>query len=443
LSASAAVTTAQSIAQTFHEAHSRVLASLISTFKDFELAEDVLQDAFVSAMEHWPADGLPANPAAWLLTTARNRAIDRLRRQKKWLTDDGQEDLEHLPSTDRLDIDVDEKTFPDERLKLIFTCCHPALAEEAQIALTLRTLGRLTTEEIAHAFFVPAPTMAQRLVRAQRKIRDAGIPYEVPAAERLGGRMAAVLATIYLIFNEGYDASSGQSLMRHELCAEAIRLGELLLQLVEGESKNATLQLFRPELMGLLALMLLHDARRNTRADVDGRLVLLEDQDRSQWDGAHIARGQQLLESALLLHRPGPYQIQAAISAVHAEATLPEDTDWQQIAALYAELVKYLPTPVVQLNRAVAVSFADGPLAGLMLLDQLKLDEDLGHYHLYHAARADLLRRLGMRDEAVSEYQHALALCENTAEREYLSQRTESLLKTSASASPRTQTRFL
>jgi RNA polymerase sigma-70 factor (ECF subfamily) len=419
------VITAQSIAQTFHEAYSRVLASLISTFRDFELAEDVLQDAFVRAMEHWPADGLPANPAAWLLITARNRAIDKLRRQKKWLVEDDSFDLERLPSTDSSD--EDDMTFPDERLKLIFTCCHPALAEEAQIALTLRTLGGLTTEEIARAFFVPAPTMAQRLVRAQRKIRDAGIPYEVPAPDKLGGRMSAVLATIYLIFNEGYEASSGQSLVRHELCAEAIRLGELLLQLVEGESQNATLQLFKPELMGLLALMLLHDARRNARADVGGRLVLLEDQDRGVWDAVRIDRGQRLLEGALLLHRPGPYQIQAAISAIHAEAARPEDTDWRQIAALYAELVKYLPSPVVQLNRAVAVSFADGPLVGLMLLDQLKLEEDLGSYHLYHAARADLLRRLGMRDEAVSEYQQALALCENTAERDFLSKRIESL----------------
>jgi RNA polymerase sigma-70 factor (ECF subfamily) len=419
------VITAQSITQIFHEAYSRVLASLISTFRDFELAEDVLQDSFVRAMEHWPNEGMPSNPAAWLLITARNRAIDKLRRQKKWLVEDGPVELERLTSTDSSD--EDDMTIPDERLKLIFTCCHPALAEEAQIALTLRTLGGLTTEEIARAFFVPAPTMAQRLVRAQRKIRDAGIPYEVPAPDNLGGRMSAVLATIYLIFNEGYEASSGQSLVRHELCAEAIRLGELLLQLVEGESKNATLQLFKPELMGLLALMLLHDARRNARADLGGRLVLLEDQDRGQWDAARIDRGQRLLEDALLLHRPGPYQIQAAISAIHAEAARPEDTDWVQIAALYAELVKYLPSPVVQLNRAVAVSFADGPLVGLMLLDQLKLEEDLGSYHLYHAARADLLRRLGMRDEAVSEYQQALALCENTAEREFLSKRIESL----------------
>ena len=413
------------ITQTFHEAQSRVLASLISTFRDFELAEDVLQDAFVSALEHWQADGIPSNPAAWLLTTARNRAIDRLRRQKKWMAEEGHDDLERLPHPNLPD--VDENKFPDERLKLIFTCCHPALAEEAQIALTLRTLGGLTTEEIAHAFFVPAPTLAQRLVRAQRKIRDAGIPYEVPAADKLGGRMAAVLATIYLIFNEGYEASSGQTLIRQDLCTEAIRLGQLLLQLVEREHKNTTLQIFRPELMGLLALMLLHDARRKTRADAAGQLVLLEAQDRTQWDSAQIARGQRLLQIALRLHQPGPYQIQAAISALHAEAACAEDTDWPQIAALYEELLKYLPTSVVQLNRVVAVSFADGPLAGLMLLDQLKLDADLGQYHLYHATRADLLRRLGLRDEATTEYQQALTLCQNEAERQFLNKRIEAL----------------
>ena len=415
------------ITQIFHEAHSRVLASLISTFKDFELAEDVLQDAFVGALEHWQTDGIPNNPAAWLLTTARHKAIDRLRRNKKWIDEDGQENLERLPHPDQSNTDVDENTFPDERLKLIFTCCHPALAEEAQIALTLRTLGGLTTEAIAHAFFVPATTMAQRLVRAQRKIRDAGIPYEVPATHKLGERMAAVLATIYLIFNEGYDAAFGAALMRQDLCAEAIRLCALLLQLVEGEPKHTTLQLFRPELMGLLALMLLHDARRSTRADAAGQIVLLEDQDRALWDHTQIVRGQHLLERALMLHQPGPYQIQAAISAIHAEAARAADTDWPQIAALYEALTKYLPTPVVQLNRAVAVSFANGPLAGLMLLDQLKLDQDLGQYHLYHATRADLLRRLGLRDEAMAEYHHALELCQNEAEQQFLNKRIEAL----------------
>lgn len=413
------------ISQIFEEARSRVLASLISTFRDFALAEDVLQDAFIAALEHWPAEGVPHNPLAWLLTTARRKAIDRLRRDKRWLSE--LDELERMadPNAQNLEADLDVHPFPDERLKLIFTCCHPALSEDAQIALTLRTLGGLSTEEIARAYLVPVPAMAQRLVRAQRKIRDAGIPYEVPAASRLGGRMAAVLTVVYLIFNEGYEAAFGQNLMRHDLCGEAIRLGRLLMQLVETESNNTTLQLFRPEVMGLLALMLLHDSRRATRADATGGLVLLEDQDRTQWDAAQIAEGTALLEQALQLRRPGPYQIQAAISAVHAEAARALQTDWIQIAQLYGELTKYLPTPVVQLNRAVATAFADGPLAGLMLLDQLGLDQALANYHLFHAARADLLRRLNMHEEAAAEYRQALGLCQNEAERLYLCKRLE------------------
>jgi len=415
--------THEPISQIFEEARARVLASLISTFRDFALAEDVLQDAFIAALEHWPAEGLPHNPPAWLLTTARHKAIDRLRRDKRWLSE--MDELERLPDPNvyHLETDLDAHTFPDERLKLILTCCHPTLAEDAQIALTLRTLGGLSTEEIARAYLMPVPAMAQRLVRAQRKIRDAGIPYEVPTANRLGERMAAVLAVVYLIFNEGYEAAFGQSLMRNDLCGEAIRLGRLLMQLVETESSNATLQLFRPEVMGLLALMLLHDSRRNARADATGGLVLLNDQDRTQWDTAQIAEGTTLLEQALQLRRPGPYQIQAAISAVHAEAMQAQQTDWLQIAQLYGELAKYLPTPVVQLNRAVATAFADGPLAGLMLLDQLGLDKALANYHLFHAARADLLRRLNLREEAAGEYRQALGLCQNEAEQHYLRKR--------------------
>ena len=407
----------------FDEARSRVLASLISTFRDFALAEDVLQDAFIAALEHWPAEGVPHNPPAWLLTTARHKAIDRLRRDKRWLND--LDELERMadPRSQDSETDLDAHPFPDERLKLIFTCCHPALAEDAQIALTLRTLGGLSTEEIARAYLVPVPAMAQRLVRAQRKIRDAGIPYEVPAASRLGARMAAVLAVVYLIFNEGYEAAFGQTLIRHDLCGEAIRLGRLLVQLLETESDNTTLQLFRPEVMGLLALMLLHDSRRNARADATGNLILLEDQDRSKWDAAQMAEGTTLLQQALQVRRPGPYQIQAAISAVHAEAALAQDTDWAQIAQLYGELTKYLPTPVVQLNRAVATAFADGPLAGLMLLDHFGLDKVLANYHLFHAARADLLRRLNLREEAAAEYRQALGLCQNETERHYLRKR--------------------
>ena len=315
--------------------------------------------------------------------------------------------------------DLDEPTIPDERLKLIFTCCHPALGLEAQIALTLRTLGGLTTEEIARAFLLPVATLAQRLTRAKNKIRAAGIPYQVPPAHAIPERLEAVLRVLYLIFNEGYTATAGQALMRGDLCAEAIRLTRLLVELL-GESPAVPLE---PEALGLLALMLLHDSRRATRVDAQGELVLLEEQDRSQWDQAEIAEGCALVERALRQHRLGPYQLQAAIGALHAQAPHATATDWPQIAALYNELARLAPSPVVELNRAVAWGMAKGPLYGLMLLDRAGLDEELRDYHLFHAARADLLRRAGWLDQAHAAYTRALSLCQNHAERTFLARR--------------------
>jgi RNA polymerase sigma-70 factor (ECF subfamily) len=389
------------IERVFREEYGRAVAVLVRSFGDIDVAEEAVQDAFTVAVQRWPSAGLPASPAGWIITTARNRAIDRLRREAS--REDRHAQARLLRAADE---PVEEGAVRDDRLRLIFTCCHPALAPASRVALTLRLLGGLTTPEIARAFLVPEATMAQRLVRAKAKIRDAGIPYRVPGEAELGERLRGVLAVVYLVFNEGYTASSGDRLVREDLCAEAIRLGRLLAELMPDE----------PEVMGLLALMLLVEARRAARTTADGHLVRLGNQDRTLWDPVLIAEGQAIVRRCLQRNEPGPYQLQAAINAVHSDAASAAQTDWWQILQLYNQLQAQTPTPVVKLNRAVAVAEVEGPDAALSLVERL----DLGGYHLFHAVRADLLRRLGRSSEAAEAYDAAIARTDNAAERELM-----------------------
>jgi RNA polymerase sigma-70 factor (ECF subfamily) len=405
----------ETVAEVYRSESRQVLATLIRLLKDFDLAEEALHEAFAAAVEQWPRDGIPANPRAWLVSAGRFKAIDTMRRRARYDASLNELAKEMEPAASEI-TEQDDESIDDDRLRLIFTCCHPALSPEAQVAMTLREVCGLTTEEIARAFLSSPPTVAQRIVRAKAKIRDARIPYQVPAPSELPGRLDTALRVIYLVFNEGYSASSGASLTRADLSGEAIRLGRLLLALLPES-----------EVMGLLALMLLHESRREARTSPEGDLILLEHQDRARWNHELIAEGVALVEQALASRRFGPYTIQAAIAAVHAEAATSAATDWAQIVALYDLLMRADPSPVVELNRAVAVAMRDGPSAGLELIDSILARGDLKHYYLAHSAKADLCRRLGRTTEARVSYERALSLTQQEPERRFLERRLREL----------------
>jgi RNA polymerase sigma-70 factor, ECF subfamily len=408
------VTTA-TVEQLYRTDSRRVLATLIRLLGDFDLAEEALQEAFAAAVERWQAEGVPRNPRAWLVSTGRFKAIDSLRRRARFDASLGAV-ANQLGDGVTAPLEIDDEGVEDDRLRLIFTCCHPALPPDAQIALTLREVCGLTTEEIARAFLSPAPTLAQRIVRAKAKIKAAKIPYQVPSRTDLPERLATVLHVIYLVFNEGYSASSGATLTRHDLSAEAIRLGRLLVELLP-----------EPEGIGLLALMLLHESRREARTTAEGELVLLDEQDRSRWNREQIAEGVELVERAMRSRQFGPYTLQAAIAALHTEAPTPAETDWAEIVGLYDVLMRADPSPVIELNRAAAVAMRDGPEAGLRLIDELLARGELADYHLAHSARADLCRRLGRRAEAIESYERALGLSKQEPERRFIMRRLEDL----------------